>query len=458
MECVCFTLIVDDIVLPHGETAMEVLGGGGPQTLFGYQLVTNQSAAVGLSAGVGPDLPRRCKDWLESLGVDTSGLVPYDRPTPRAWQVFEEWGRRTQIWRGREDPCDELYDMLRPKYDTMPPHFRRSSNYHLGIHPLHPPTTLMRQLRQAAHDNGGVLSIEPYTSAETPARPDQVTSLLSLCDIFSPNQAEAESIVGPGSPEELARRLLALSPPGGADVVVVRCGAEGVLVARRAPVEPRTQQQAAASVGAEAEAAAGPCMVEVEAYRVPAVEDTAVVDVTGCGNAFCGGFLAAMYRGRSRGGTVSAVSGTVSAEVSEPSTSEAGPSAPAEGRGAGGAGQRQRPPQRPPAWVRAGDLWMAGAWGCVAASFMAEERGVPMKRVADLQDRAGARLEALLPRVQAVHLAQAGVSREAACNVVAAMCCGKARRPGCRPTVRVRVEEYFASRLGLATRPRGLRV
>lgn len=74
MECVCFTLIVDDIVLPQGETVMEVLGGGGgfpyvlcfhvgflfhcriyrcrrsgPQTLFGYQLVTNQNAAVGLS-------------------------------------------------------------------------------------------------------------------------------------------------------------------------------------------------------------------------------------------------------------------------------------------------------------------------------------------------------------------------------------------------------------------------
>ncbi len=36
-----------------------------------------------------------------------------------------------------------------------------------------------------------------------------------------------------GPPEALAARLLELSPPGGADVVVVRCGPEGVLVARR---------------------------------------------------------------------------------------------------------------------------------------------------------------------------------------------------------------------------------
>ncbi|GFR44587.1 hypothetical protein Agub_g5864, partial [Astrephomene gubernaculifera] len=233
MECVCFTLIVDDIVLPNGETVMEVLGGGGPQTLFGYQLVTNQTASVGLSAGVGPDLPPKCKDWLVSLGVDVSGLVPHRRPTPRAWQVFEEWGRRTQIWRGRDDPCEELYDMLRPRYDSLPPAFRTSANFHLGLHPLHPPLRLMRQLRRAAHENGGAFSVEPYTAAETAASPEQVTQLLAHCDIFSPNEAEAESIVGPGSPSELASRLLSLSPPGGADLVVVRCGAQGVTAARR---------------------------------------------------------------------------------------------------------------------------------------------------------------------------------------------------------------------------------
>ena len=33
-----FTLIVDDIVNPDGTTAMEALGGGGPQTCFGLLL------------------------------------------------------------------------------------------------------------------------------------------------------------------------------------------------------------------------------------------------------------------------------------------------------------------------------------------------------------------------------------------------------------------------------------
>lgn len=33
MEIVGFTVIVDDIVLPNGETCMEVLGGGGQSLL-----------------------------------------------------------------------------------------------------------------------------------------------------------------------------------------------------------------------------------------------------------------------------------------------------------------------------------------------------------------------------------------------------------------------------------------
>lgn len=39
--------------------------------------------------------------WLQSIGADASGLVIQaasgQRPTPRAWQLFEEDGRRTQV-------------------------------------------------------------------------------------------------------------------------------------------------------------------------------------------------------------------------------------------------------------------------------------------------------------------------------------------------------------------------
>mmetsp|Transcript_37508 Transcript_37508/g.110813 ORF Transcript_37508/g.110813 Transcript_37508/m.110813 type:complete len:182 (+) Transcript_37508:484-1029(+) len=100
LDCVCFTLIIDDIVLPDGRTVMAQLGGSGAQSLFAFQLVNGQRTRVGLAAGVGPDLPSSCQAWLESIGVDLSGLVRYKRPTPRAWQVFEADGRRTQVCGG----------------------------------------------------------------------------------------------------------------------------------------------------------------------------------------------------------------------------------------------------------------------------------------------------------------------------------------------------------------------
>lgn len=65
MDLIGFTLIIDDIVLPSGRTCMEQLGGGGPQTLLGFQLISNSlkrsNARVGLAAGVGNDMPELCK-------------------------------------------------------------------------------------------------------------------------------------------------------------------------------------------------------------------------------------------------------------------------------------------------------------------------------------------------------------------------------------------------------------
>src|SRR5512145_1811864 len=97
MDLVAFSLIIDDIVFPDGQTAMGVLGGGGPQTAFGMKLWADQ---VGLVSGVGHDLPASALEWLKSSGIDIAGLRLSDHwPTPRAWQLLEADGRRTQVWR-----------------------------------------------------------------------------------------------------------------------------------------------------------------------------------------------------------------------------------------------------------------------------------------------------------------------------------------------------------------------
>ena len=116
--------------------------------------LTNSAAPIGLAAGVGPDVPPAITQWLEEMGIDTTGLLHTAHPTPRAWQVrcvapsslslvcgplcrrltrdearplqlLEEDGLRTQVWRC--EASDELYGMLRPDLDQLPPAYRCAS-------------------------------------------------------------------------------------------------------------------------------------------------------------------------------------------------------------------------------------------------------------------------------------------------------------------------------------------
>jgi sugar/nucleoside kinase (ribokinase family) len=308
MDFVAFSLIIDDIVFPDGQTAMGVLGGGGPQTAFGMKLWADQ---VGLVSGVGNDLPADALTWLEAMGIDTAGLRFSDHwPTPRAWQLLEADGRRTQVWRV---PGPALEAQLSRSLDKLPPDYCRARGFHLGVHPEESDLDFIGALRRL----GAIVSVEPFRPSARPLTEVELRMLVSAGQIYSPNEQEAESLVGPGQPLELIRRLV----EAGAEIVALRQGANGATVHR-------------ADTG--------------ETWHIPAVETT-VVDPTGAGNAFCGGFLAG--------------------------------------------------------WVQTGDLRLAGLYGAVAASFLVEQVGLPeggeetMRRRGEEARRRLATLEAQAKRL-----------------------------------------------------------
>eukprot|EP00976_Prorocentrum_cordatum_P068331 1179093-Prorocentrum_minimum.AAC.3 len=328
LDLVCFTLIVDDIVFPDGRTEMGLLGGGGPQVLFGYQLsatkLREDPPKVGLFGGVGADLPEKVLQWFVKMGIDTTGLYETIHPTPRAWQINEEDGRRTQVrivrltlytslWFGihariynqrvwRSIASDELYGMLRPDLSLLPADYRLSHAYHIGINPNNYNLQYLRDVQALARNASridfdevpsrlGLLSIEPFVHAETKLTPEELSNLCAAGDIFTPNELEAFSLVGPGTPLEVIDRI-------------VEAGARGLVVLRRGP-----------------DGSVAHDVATGETWQVPAVPGSVVVDPTGCGNAYAGGFLGA--------------------------------------------------------WAAGTTLVDAGCWGSVAASFMLEVRGVP---------------------------------------------------------------------------------
>lgn len=155
------------------------------------------------------------------------------------------------------------------------------------------------------------MSLETFTHAEKELSSQQLHELCSAADILSPNEKEAISMVGDLPPEELVQRL----GDAGAPVVVLRRAEKGSIVYN-------------ASTG--------------EMWAVPAITSPhPPVDVTGCGNSYCGGFLAA--------------------------------------------------------WSEGEDLLTAGLWGSVAASFMMSFQGVPPPYTQHLTGEALQRLEALRP-------------------------------------------------------------
>jgi sugar/nucleoside kinase (ribokinase family) len=250
VDFVTFALIIDDIVFPDGQTAMETLGGGGPQTAFGMRLWAER---VGLVAGVGTDLPPLVLQSLQKLGLDINGLRYSDElPTLRAWQLLEQDGRRTQVWRVPKNVIDV---QLKRSIDLLPAVYQQPRGVHLGIHPEEPDINFIRALR----DRGVTVSVEPFRPALSRLSDWQVRRLVSAGQIFSPNIREAESLVGQGSPEELVRRL----GDAGAQVVALRQGPDGALLYVAGFGQP---------------------------LFMPAVK-TRAVDPTGAGNAFCGGFL-----------------------------------------------------------------------------------------------------------------------------------------------------------------------
>jgi sugar/nucleoside kinase (ribokinase family) len=270
VDLVAFGVIIDDLVFPDGRTAMGMLGGGGPQTAFGMRLPQlagwiAKPYQVGLVAGVGHDLPQPAREWLISVGIDLTGVRESELPTPRAWQVLEADGHRTQVWRveGRI-----IGAQLGRTLERMPPTYRGARGFHLGVHPGEPDLEFIGQVRNLRPQTARGARRPPLVSLELfkPAHfahslsDEGLRQLCNAADIFSPNLIEAQSLVGGGSPDELARRLA----DAGACIVALRMGQQGSLVFVKATHA---------------------------LYHVPAVPTT-VVDTTGAGNAYCGGFLA----------------------------------------------------------------------------------------------------------------------------------------------------------------------
>ncbi len=248
-------LIIDDIVLPDGQTFMNTLGGSATHALIGMRV---WSERLGYFAAVGSDFAPEHRAQLERLGIDLRGLLQREGfPTARAWQLFEPDERRIEIFR---TDIEDFY-RIEPGLDEMPQDYFAARGFHICHGTLAETTDVVARLRAA---NPAMRIVWEPTPLQHTGTPEEIGAVLAHIDVFSPDRTEAAEITG----QETTQGAIATLLEWGAPIVALRMGAEGSRV----------------------DTAGG------ESYRIPAVP-APVIDTTGAGDAYCGGFLVALADG-----------------------------------------------------------------------------------------------------------------------------------------------------------------
>ncbi len=242
---------IDSIFLPDKQAPFVVLGGSAAYVSFAAKRL---DARVSVISKVGGDFPEAYRWWLEQEGIDISGITK------------DEAAQTTRFELKYANPQLERVLLLKSKappitVDDLPKSLKADV-----IHLAPVAGEITYELAEQAKGHADMLSLDPQgllrsfdETGNVTLKPLTDKRILNLVDIYKSSQSEIEAVTGLSDvacATEVIHKL-------GAKIVIVTLGSEGSMV----------------SVGDAT-------------YRVPAYKSEKVVDPTGAGDAFMGGFLA----------------------------------------------------------------------------------------------------------------------------------------------------------------------
>lgn len=291
-------IIGDDLVFPEGNRRSGILGGAGTYAAAGARIWAER---VGIVSGVGEDFGVRYGSWFEQNQIDTTGLHVRGPATPRSWIVYKSADERIET----PQFGPEHFMLMEPTIDDIPPSYLDARGLYLFRDANMEYWNNVFEFQKAHHPT---LIWELHAAAANSQSWGNVSAILSRVDLFSLNLPEAMRLCNLTEPAEILDRLLSTGIAG----IALRSGAQGTIVADQSG-----------------------------AWRIP-VYNLDVVDVTGAGNAFTGGFLVGYCESYS-------------------------------------------------------DIVTAGQYGAISASFMLQQFGPPTKSNSEIQQLAKSRMESLTP-------------------------------------------------------------
>lgn len=243
-------IILDDIRMRRGGEAPRALGGGGPQAVFGARVWSN---SVGFLTRSGTDMQPAQVAALRNLDADLRGWVQFpDIPTPHNVMQYDddEYLIGGGLITSRED-WFRLLDQPIP----LPSAYERAKAIHLVTEF---PDEPMVETALGMQERGAVFSLEPLAGSLETHDFGPMLNLIRRVDAVAPDWPTASGVAGSDDPARVMAHWATLGPAA----VAVRHGARGSYVWSRE---------------------------RDEAWHVPAVP-VEVVDPTGAGNAYSGGW------------------------------------------------------------------------------------------------------------------------------------------------------------------------
>ncbi|CAI1492623.1 Cytidine kinase [Thermococcus nautili] len=238
---------IDTIVFPDGRR-IEMPGGAAAAVATSASLA---GAKVGLVTKVGEDFPRR---WLEKLAqyVDIRGVQILPGKTIHIWVIYKPDGSvESPVERGVAERMGET---------PIPEDYLKAKIFHVA--PI-PPEEQLKVLERLEGKRVS-LDFNPTYYEAYLRKPDLVRELVSRSYMVSPNEREAKLITGLDDVRKSAEELYSW----GAELVVITRGENGVLI------------------------------YDGDFHEFPALPVEGEIDPTGAGDAFAGGFLAGLVKGK----------------------------------------------------------------------------------------------------------------------------------------------------------------
>lgn len=240
-------LTLDDVVMWDGTTHFGCAGGAALYAAVGAALV---EAGARIATRVGDGYPQEELARFEEWGITLLPTRGAER-TIAQWALYERDGSRTFLLH----PGSGTHRGMAPR----PQDYRLTGASAVHLAPM-PVAQQLEWLRSPQLTDVPVTA-DPHEDS-CAEDPEQVLAMAALTAAFLPSEAEARVLAGP-DPVEAVRTFRG----AGAPVSAVKLGEQGSLVATDEGV-----------------------------WRVPAAL-TRVEDPTGAGDAYCGGFAAALAQG-----------------------------------------------------------------------------------------------------------------------------------------------------------------